>query len=106
MGRDNTKTRLAKLKEKQELLRNRIRREQSKINKLERRERVRQLIKIGELVEIAGLLDFDQGILLGGLIDLAENSNEKKAEWKKVGDQILSEKARRKAEMDAVENEG
>jgi len=114
---DQQKSRLEKLREKQDKLRNRIRQEQSKINKLERKERTRQLIQVGGLLEIAGLLEIDKGVLLGSLMDLAatlnNNKNEyKKTEWKQVGDRILAEreaerKARRKAELEAnsTENE-
>ncbi len=64
----------------------------------ERKARTRALIQTGILVEIAGLLHTDRGVLLGGLQELAQtiaSDPEKAAQWKSSGD---AEMARREEE--------
>lgn len=44
-----------------------------------RKQRAHQLIKLGALVEIAGLLDADPALILGALLEINEMSDSKKS---------------------------
>lgn len=79
-----------------------IQRDQAKIRKLQtkdkaakRKARTRELIQIGGLAEIAELLRFDRGALLGLFIkgrEMLQDENTFLA-FKQIGDRTLSERA-------------
>lgn len=60
-----------------------------------RRQRTRRLIELGALFDLAGIGDVDRGVLLGGLIEMAEESRAPTAErvqarLKARGDALLA----------------
>jgi hypothetical protein len=64
-----------------------------------RRARNRRLILQGALVDIAGLADLDRGVLLGGLLHLAETfggaeGSRLQARFKARGDALLAQRER------------
>ncbi len=71
-----------------------LRREQDRQARIaDRKARTRNLIEAGGLVEIAGLLDLDKGMLLGALIETQKsraNDPQKAAAWKHAGDAELA----------------
>lgn len=54
-------------------------RKASEESEKKRKKRAHQLIKLGALVEIAGLLDADPALILGALLEINEMSDSKKA---------------------------
>jgi len=73
----------------------RLRREQERKERIAaRKARTRALIQAGGLVEIAGLLRLDKGVLLGALLDVkkAAASGDNSARWKAAGDALLAER--------------
>lgn len=75
-----------------------LRREQERKDKASaRKARNRALFQVGELVELAGLLDCDKGALLGGLLTVAKTlelgpESSRFQEWKQSGDALLAER--------------
>lgn len=67
-------------------------REASEESEKKRKQRAHQLIKLGALVEIAGLLDTDPALILGALLEINEMSDSKKAEIVQRGIYRLSKK--------------
>ena len=77
-------------------------REKGRLSEKERKARTRKLIEIGGLAEIAGLLEFDPGFLLGSFLNIAEVSSDSER-WKSLktkGDGLLKEReaARKKSQ--------
>lgn len=76
-------------------------REKGKLSEKEKRARLRRLIEIGELTEIAGLSEPDLGFLLGLLLR-ANSITPQSAKWrvlKAKGDSLLKElQAKKKKE--------
>lgn len=67
-----------------------------------RKEETRRKIEAGGLLHIAGLLDQDPGLVLGGLLALQRSlaDTTRTTEWKRSGDALLAERAsNRKAEQ-------
>ena len=61
----------------------------------ERKARNHRLIQQGLLIDFAGLQDWDHGELLGALLSMAKSESiplERRAEWKHMGDALLSSK--------------
>jgi hypothetical protein len=75
-------------------------REKGRVSEKERRARIRKLIEVGSFFETAGLLDSDQGFLLGVLLQAASLSptSARYEDLKHKGDELLkeSENARKK----------
>lgn len=64
-----------------------------------RRQRTRRLIELGALFDLAGIGDVDRGVLLGGLIEIAEDfraptSGRVQARFKARGDALLADRER------------
>ncbi len=59
-----------------------------------RKEETRRKIEAGGLLHIAGLLDQDPGLILGGLLALQRSLADptRIAEWKRSGDALLAER--------------
>lgn len=85
---------LEQLLSREAKLKRQIREQKSRLSKQERKERTRKLIQIGGLAVIAGIDNWDNGILLGALYEIAELNNEpgKTEAWKQHGDAILKER--------------
>lgn len=63
----------------------------------ERKARTHRLVQQGLLLDFAGLENYDKGLLMGAFHNLGRSlidsvSAEKKADWKRVGDEILAKK--------------
>jgi len=60
-----------------------------------RKEETRRKIEGGGLLHIAGLLDQDPGLVLGGLLALQRSLADptRTTEWKRSGDALLAERA-------------
>lgn len=64
-------------------------------NDTERKARNHRLIQQGLLLDLAGLDEWDRGLLLGALLSMAKSDSitpEKKVDWKRAGDALLAEK--------------
>lgn len=84
---------LQKIKEKEAALRMEIRKREKAISEKKRKERTRDLIEKGGLVEIAGLLHCDPQLMTGALLDIARTIKTdalKAANWKQEGSYVLS----------------
>lgn len=92
---DSVESRLQKLKAKKNEIEKQIRAEKSKLSQQARKQRTRELIQLGGLVDVAGLKEADKGALLGALLSVASTlqSNSKQfQEWKVKGDAVLAER--------------
>lgn len=67
---------------------------QSRIKEKERKARMRRIIEVGGLAEIAGIINLDSGTLLGGFITLAETIKDeaKRVRMKAEGDSRLAQR--------------
>lgn len=70
-----------------------------------RRAETRRKIETGGLVSIAGLLDVDRGVLLGGLLALADvvSDPQRAAGWKRRGDDLLRERGQARRPTSAAQ---
>jgi hypothetical protein len=75
-----------------------LRKEQDRKDKIAaRKARNHALFQVGELVELAGLLECDKGALLGGLLAVAKTldhgpESASFQEWKQSGDTLLAKR--------------
>lgn len=67
-------------------------RKASEESEKKRKQRAHQLIKLGALVEMAGLLDADPALILGALLEINEMSDSKKADLAQNGMSKLNKK--------------
>jgi hypothetical protein len=69
-------------------------REKGRISEKERRAKVRKLVELGGLADMAGLIDSDRGFLLGVLLEVRDISptSDKYQELKDKGDSVLNER--------------
>jgi hypothetical protein len=67
------------------------------VKEAERKARTHRLVQQGLLIDFAGLENFDKGLLMGAFLTLNRSLNdtlspEKKADWKRAGDELLATK--------------
>ena len=101
-NKDVAAERIKKLEEQIAKKRAQLVREKGRLSEKERKARTRKFIQIGGLAEIAGLVEFDHGFLLGALLNVAEISSDSER-WKTLkakGDSLLKEReaARKKSQ--------
>lgn len=92
-NKDTAAERIKKLEEQIAKKRAELVRVKGRLSEKERKARTRKLIQIGGLAEIAGLLESDEGFLLGALLNAAEISPDSER-WKSLkgkGDSLLKE---------------
>lgn len=77
-----------------------------KLQEVSRKEKTKSLIRLGSIVEKAGLLDLDQNALLGALIEIAEKSSDKSNinSWKRIAESQISSVKDRVAIIMSVED--
>ena len=99
---DSKLDRIKKLEEQIARKRAALIREKGRISEKERKARIKRFIKVGELAEMAGLMNTDDGFLLGCLLS-ASNISPESDRWislKAKGDALLAEQdtAQRRAQ--------
>lgn len=89
---EKKRTAYEKAKEKAAALRQKAREFDYAARTARRKEIYRLKCAVGGLADIAGLLEADKGLILGGLLFIASASDTQKEEWKRKGSEILLER--------------
>lgn len=89
---EKERTAYEKAKEKAAVFRQKAREFDYAARKARRKEINNLKYAVGGLADIAGLLEADKGLILGGLLFIASASDAQKEEWQRKGSEILLER--------------